>query len=203
MRPFALIIFVLVSLHCYAQLPGEVLFSGIILNADSLPVPDVAIIDLKTGKTIRTNSTGFFQTVINPEDSLMVYHISYKKQFINADDNAKLTILQPEIQEIMQVDITDNHAKEQQNLQQTVDEINRLASMKKLTGYELHSTQEYFVRDNGSHTKGFTPFFGPTVPVSFGALAAQFSKIKEKRELKKLTEHYHLVKNDDRDEKNK
>ncbi len=202
MRRFVLIIFVFVSVHCYSQMPGKILLSGIILNADSLPVPDVAIIDLKTGKTIRTNSTGFFQTAISPEDSLMVYHISYKKQFINADDNAKLTILQPEVQEIMQVDITDNHAKEQRNLDQTVADINKLAPLKKLTGYELHSTQEYFIRDNGSLTKGFSPFFGPTVPVSLGILAAQFSKIKEKRELKKLTKHYHLVKNDDQaDEK--
>lgn len=174
--------------------------SGILMSPDSVAVPDVAIIDIHSGKTVRTNVIGFFQTEMAADDSLMIYHIAYKKQFITADNNARMIILTPEVQEIMQVDITNQKAREQKNLMQTVADINRLAPLNSLWGYDAHSRQDYFILDNGSHTKGFSPFFGPTISMPIDELAAKVSKIKERRQLRKLTSHYHLVKNGDQDE---
>ncbi len=192
---FILLIF---ALHLFsqtdAQPSGKIMLSAIVLNTDSVPVPDVAIINSRTGKTVRTNPYGFFQTEIGMEDSLLVYHIAYRKQFISEKNNGKYIILEPEIQELMQVDITDKKEKELQNLEETLNDIKRIAPKEKPTGYDLHSRQDFFYRDQGTHTKGFSPFFGPTQTVPLGEIAGFFSKIKQKKQRKKLTSHYHLVK---------
>lgn len=101
--------------------------------------------------------------------------------------------MKPEIQEIMQVDVTDKKEQEQKNLEQTLDDIRRLALMEKLSGYELISMQEYFINENGSHTKGFSPFFGPTISIPLVKLETEFSTLSESVQQRNLTLHYHLV----------
>ncbi|MDP2113948.1 MAG: hypothetical protein Q8K69_07805, partial [Bacteroidota bacterium] len=55
----------------YSQHTKETILSGIVVGNDSIPVPDVAIINIRTGKTKRTNANGFFQIEIALEDSLL------------------------------------------------------------------------------------------------------------------------------------
>jgi len=192
MRVLILVIAIFIVMPVFAQSPSQILISGIIIDTDSVPVPDVAIINIRTGKTVRSGINGFFQTEITDSDSLFIYHIAFKKQFINEKHNGRSIVIEPEIQELMQIDITDQE-QEKKNLEQTIDDIRRIAPTEKLSGYDLRSRQIQFVDENGSHNKGFSPFFGPTVRVPIGEIAQVISKLGRHKRHKKETSHYHLV----------
>lgn len=192
MRFLLLLIVFSTVFQCFSQKPVKLLKSGIVMNTDSVPVPNVAIINISSGKAVRTNLNGFFLTEITEGDSLLVYHIAYKYKFINAKYNRSHIVLEPEIQELMQIDISGNKGREQKTLDLILDDIRRLAPMKKLSGYELTSAQEYFVNENGSHIKGFSPFFGPIIPIPLVKLEAKISALSERRQLEKMTSHYHI-----------
>lgn len=195
MRFLLLLLVLIPAFQSFSQQPGKLLISGIVLSADSVPLVNVAIVNIRTGKVIRTNTTGYFQAEIAPEDSLLVYHLAYKNKFIRAKDNYHYIFLEPDVQEVMQVDVFNKKSKDQQHLDQTMGDILRLAPMKKLSGYERISPQQYFVDENGSHTKGFGPFFGPTISIQIGKLEAKIAEIKDRQLQKRLTTHYHLEKN--------
>jgi hypothetical protein len=164
------------------------------MNSDSVAIPDVAIINSRTLKATRTNLNGWYQAEILPEDSLLAFHISYKKRFISLRNNRQRIVLELEIHELKLVNINDKKEKEQKYLDNTVSEIKRLAPLKKLEGYDLKSRQTQFIEDNGSHNKGFSPFFGPTIKSPLAKVIAVVAGTEEKRQRKKLTSHYHLVK---------
>lgn len=193
MRILLLLIAFLSVLHSFSQPVKSILMSAIVISPDSVPIPDVAIINARTGKTVRTNSTGFFQAEIMEGDSLIAYHIAFKKRFIHETDNIRHLVLEPEIQELLQIDVTDQE-QEKKNLEQTVDDIKRLAPLKKLSGYDLKSRQKQFIEDHGSHNKGFSPYFGPKTQVPLEKIGGLVSNLTKRRQLKKLSSHYHLVK---------
>lgn len=193
MRFILLLIAFTTTFQCLSQEPLKLLISGIVVNTDSVPIPDVAIINMRTGKVVRTNPNGFFKTEIASKDSLLVYHIACKNQFIKAKQIRWYIVMESQIQKLLQVDITSNREQRQKNLDQIMADIRRLAPMKKLSGYELKSIQEYFINENGTHTKGFSPFFGPIIPIQLGKLEAKISAISERGKLKKMTSHYHLA----------
>lgn len=194
MRHFLLVFPFFLVYQSYSQSPAKILLSGVIMNSDSVAIPGVAIINCRTVKATRTNLNGWFQTEILPEDSLLVYHIAYKKKFIGLKNNGQHIVLELEIHELKLVNVNDKKEKEQKNLDNTVSEIKRLAPLKKLEGYDLKSRQEQFIEDNGSHNRGFSPFFGPTIRSPLAKVIAVVSGTEEKRLRKKLTSHYHLVK---------
>lgn len=166
MRHLIFVILLIMASDLNAQQPRSVIsISGIIVSPDSLAIPDVTIVSSRTGKTIHTNAAGYFKTEMTPGDSLFVYHISFERRYITAKDNGKLIILKPEVQVIKQVNVKDVSKQEQKNLEATMDDIMRLAPMKTLTGYDLHSREDYFILENGSLTRGFSPFFGPTLHI--------------------------------------
>jgi hypothetical protein len=102
MRYILLAILMFLFVRTYSQQSGKTQISAIVVDADSIPIPNVAIICARTGKTVRTNAKGFFQTEISADDSLFIHHISYKWRFANEKDNGKLIILEPEIHELKQ-----------------------------------------------------------------------------------------------------
>jgi len=110
-------------------------------------------------------------------------------------------MLEPQVNELMQVDVKDNAIQEMRNLQQTLEEIKRVALEKKFahSDYTESLRQKRFVDQNGSHDKGFKYFFGPTVHLPVEKIIASVSGSDDKRERKKLTSHYHLVKRKDND----
>lgn len=203
MRYFLISIALLMVIHGYSQTDEMTILSGTILDSDSVPVPDMAIINTRTLNTIRTDEKGFFQTTVTGNDSLLIYHIAYKRLFITMKDNGKFIIVEPEINEIKQVDITNNYKQELKNLQETVDEIKRAAPLKKLSKEERKSIVTKFVEENGSHNKGYSPFFGPTVGVPIGKIVQMAGLDTDKRQRKKLTSHYHLIKPSHIKKKNK
>ncbi len=187
------IFFVLLS---YAQPSGKVKISGIVTDADLFPVRGAAIINVKTGKITRTDENGYFQTEFSIKDSVLIYHIAYKKQFVNSNDIRMKFVLEPEVFELMQVDVLDKSRQEQRNLDSTMISVNQLAPKKKLTGYDEKSTVEYFVDEKGTHTKGFSPYFGPSFKIPFGKNITQIIQREQQRQIKEMTSHYHLVKPD-------
>lgn len=187
-------IFLISGFAGLTQNPDRILMSGIILDADSIPLPDVAVINVRTGKTVRTNSDGFFETTMAEEDSLLAYHIAYKRLFISSEDNARTLVMFPETHELLQVEVTEDSEAAQKKADKLSEDIMRVAPLKKLAGYDHKSRPDYFYEENGSHNKAFSPYFGPTVRVSVGKIGEVLSKISRKRQLKKNTAHYHLVK---------
>ncbi len=195
MRIIVLIIALIAVSKLSAQLPlPKTTITGIVVAADSLPVPGVAVINIHTGKTVRTNAAGFFRAEITGNDSLLVYHISYQKLYINKNDNGKLIVLEPEIQEIKQVDVVDKQKQELRNLDETMNDINRLAPLEKLSGYERHSAQEYFILENGSQTRGFSPFFGPTIHIPLEKVTERIGKTDVQKDQKGQASNYKLSK---------
>jgi hypothetical protein len=181
------------TLNGFSQNSGRILISGIVIGSDSIPVQGAAIINVQTGKLIHTDKKGFFHSEFAVKDSLLIYHIAYKKQFINKNDNRKCFVLEPEVHELMQVDVLDKSKQEKKYLDSTMILVNQLAPKEKLTGYDKKSTMNYFIDENGSHTKGFSPYFGPTFKFNFGKNTKNVIRREEKRQLKEMTSHYHLV----------
>jgi hypothetical protein len=194
MRYFFIAILLFITFYCYSQPKEKIILSAIVADPDSIPIPNVAITDVQSGKTLRTNSKGFFQAEITADDSLFIYHIAYKRRFINEKDNGKLIILEPEVHELKQFDVTDKGAQNQKNLDETVKDIKRLAPLKKITEYDMKARQNRFIKENGSHDKGFSPYFGPTIKSPLAKVVALVAGNEEKRQRKKLTSHYHLIK---------
>jgi len=194
MRLFVLAIFLVIAYQSYSQLTGKIKLSAIVVDQDSVPIQNVAIMNIHSGKTIRTDAKGFFQAEILPNDSIFIYHIAYKRRFATESDNGKLIVMEPEIHELNQVDVTDKTEQERKNLEETVKDIKRLAPLRKDADYDMKSRQNSFIKQNGSHDKGFSPFFGPSTSTSLQKVAGVVAGTKEKRLRKKLTSHYHLVK---------
>lgn len=194
MRFFFLALIVSLTLSGFSQSTKQILLSGIVLNTDSLPVPDAAILNTRTGHTVRTRANGFFETAIAPNDSLLIYHIAYKRTFISEKDNGRIICIEPEIQELDQIDVSDQKEQEKRYLEKTVSGIKRLSSEKKPPEYTNIARQNQFIERNGTHTRGFMPFFGPTKQIPLSNLLSLFHQTPEKKIQKELTSHYHIVK---------
>jgi len=188
---FVCVFFVLLS---YAQPAGKVSVSGIVTDTDSFPIQGVAIINVKTGKITRTDQKGYFQTEFSVKDSVLIYHIAYKKEFVNSNDSRKTFVLEPEVHELMQVNVLDKNKQTNKNLDSMMQSVSDLAAKEKLSGYDEKSTLSYFVDETGTHNKGFSPYFGPSFKIPFGKNIAHIIHREEQRQLKEMTSHYHLVK---------
>jgi hypothetical protein len=112
---------------------------------------------------------------------------------VNSSDNRKRFILEPEVHELMQVDILDKNTKQKEYLDSTMISVKQLAPKQKLVGYDKKSKMAYFIDENGSHTKGFSPYFGPSFHLNFGKTTSKVIRREQKRQLKELTAHYHVV----------
>lgn len=193
MRTLIPIVILLMAIQGYAQTGPEIPLSGIITDADSIPIPDVLVVNSRTLNVVRSNQQGFFQSYISGNDSLFIFHVSYKRRFISEKDNGRVITLEPEFNELKQVDVTDQYLKELKNLQQTMDEIKRIAPLEKISEEEMKSIQTRFVDQNGSHTKGFGLFFGPKIRIPFWKIAQLVGLDQPTRQRKKLTSHYHFT----------
>lgn len=193
MRLLILALSLLLVAPAYSQPFRKSLISGLVVNADTVPISDVAIINVRTGKTARTNASGFFQTEINDEDSLFVYHIAYKNKFINKQASGKLIFLKAEIQELEQVDVTDKFRIQKKYLFQTVEEIKRQAPLKIYPENDDEMRQLEFTQEHGSHDNVIRPFFGPTFKIPLENFTSLIFKTEEEKELKRLTQQSNLV----------
>jgi hypothetical protein len=126
------------------------------------------------------------------KDSLLIYHIAYKKQFVNNNDNRKYFMLEPEVHELMQINILNKTKLEKRYLDSTLFSIKQVAPTVKLTGYDKRSSMQYFIDENGSLNKGFSPYFGPSFHIPLERNTAKVLKREQSRQIKKLTTHYHL-----------
>lgn len=193
MHKLMLLITIFWVFQANAQNGQEILLSGIIVDVDSVPIPDVIVVNSRTLSVVRSNPMGFFQTPISENDSLFIFHVSYKRRFINEKDNGHVIYLQAEINELNQVDVTDQYLQELKNLQQTMEEIKRVVPLKKLSDEEMKSIKTRFIEENGSHNKGFSPYFGPKVKIPFWKMVQFAGLDKQTRQRKKLTSHYHFT----------
>ena len=192
MRYLITIMGVILFLNSYTQPINKIHVSGTIIANDSLPIQGVAIIDIQTGKIAHSDKNGNFHMELGIKDSLLIYHIAFKKQFVNSNDNRKYFMLEPEVHVLMQVDILDRTKMERKYLDSTLFSIKQVAPTVKLTGYDKRSSMQYFIDENGSLNKGFSPYFGPNFHIGLERNTYNVLKREQRRQLKKLTTHYHL-----------
>lgn len=193
MRYLITIMGLILVLNSFAQPSGKIHVAGTVIGNDSVPIQGVAIIDILTGKIVHTDRNGNFHMDLPLKDSLLIYHIAYKKQFVNSNDDRKYFMLEPEVHELMQVNILDRTKLERKYLDSTLFSIKQVAPTAKLTGYDKRSSMQYFVDENGSLNKGFSPYFGPNFHIPLERNTYKVLKREQRRQLKKLTSHYHLV----------
>lgn len=175
-----MIIFIVQSFLCSGQRPPLFDFSAIILDRDSLPVFGAAVFNPRTEKTVRTDTNGFFCTQIAEGDSLLVYHIAYKRRFLHLSDNCMRLQLIPENYRLDEVTIYEDSASIAKKMDILAQEIITKALSKKLEGYDKTSRQDRFYFDNSVRAKASSPYFGPTVGISFTQIAGLFRKLKRR-----------------------
>jgi hypothetical protein len=92
MRGFAITIFTLMALIVEAQ-PSDslIIFSGYILDTDSLPIENALLVNYRTIHGNTTNEKGFFKICLQKGDSLMINHLSYERRIIKANDKPSLS----------------------------------------------------------------------------------------------------------------
>lgn len=191
MRYFYTFLFSFLACISYSQPIKKTIFSGIIITNDSVPVPDASIINTHTLETTKTDNKGFFQTVMEGNDSLLVHHIAYQKRFINQKHNALYIIVEPEIHQLKEVQI--NHYN-QNALKNNLDNIKELARKHKLSKEEVKSATQRITEQHGSHNDGFSQFFGLTTHAGLNIIGQLVNKYNDKQHRKRATAHYHLVK---------
>jgi hypothetical protein len=191
MRILWTIAIVLLVLESHAQNSNKVVISGTITDTQRIPIKGVAIINVKTGKVHRTDSKGYFETEFSAKDSVLIYHIAYKKEFVNSNEIRKTFVLEPEIIELKEVNITEKTPSS--GMDSLANSAANLAKQKQLSGYDEKSQLSYFVDEKGTHTKGFSPFFGPSFQIPIGRSLEEIIKREEQRQIKEMTSHYHLV----------
>ncbi|MBL7967828.1 MAG: hypothetical protein JNK09_12580 [Prolixibacteraceae bacterium] len=172
--------FWIVAFNCTAQSPKKSLLSAVLMSPDSVAIPDVAIINVRTEQAVRTNTKGFFQIEIMEGDSLITNHIAFKKRVITEANNARTLFLEPEIRELQPIDVTTDNSQEEQQMKEMAQSINQIARQKKLDGFDRKSRQTYFYDQHGSYNRGFSPHFGPTVGIPLGKITRLFKRKSRK-----------------------
>lgn len=90
MRPISIIVFCIISLRLSAQEDNKnklVNFDGYLMLEDSIPVENAYLINYRTMKIVATDSTGYFKTLAQPGDSLMINHLTLEPQIAHVPDN--------------------------------------------------------------------------------------------------------------------
>jgi hypothetical protein len=87
MKEIAISFFLFLSLIVKAQPPDSlIIFSGYILDEDSLPIENAHLISFRTMKSYSTDQKGFFRIRLSIGDSLLINHISYDRKIVKANN---------------------------------------------------------------------------------------------------------------------
>jgi hypothetical protein len=115
------------SLFTKAQTPDSlIVFTGYILDKDSLPIENALLVNFRTTHCSKTNGKGFFKIWLVEGDSLMLNHISYERMVIKANNkppSSNLYFLEFLPYEIKSVSIN-NMDIEMENFQQNMENAN-------------------------------------------------------------------------------
>jgi len=91
MKGYTICIFMLMAFIVKAQPPDSlILFSGYILDEDSLPIENAYLVSYRTIRGYSTNEKGFFKIMLLKGDSLMINHLSYERRIIKANNDSPL-----------------------------------------------------------------------------------------------------------------
>ena len=92
MKPLSLILFCITSLQLFAQeelKKKTVVFEGYLMLEDTIPVENAYLINYRTLKVVATDSTGFFRTYAEEDDSLMINHLTIAPKVVHANNQPK------------------------------------------------------------------------------------------------------------------
>ncbi|WP_170111369.1 hypothetical protein [Mangrovibacterium marinum] len=90
MRPLSIFVFCIVTVRLFAQTDDKaklVNFDGYLMLEDSIPVENAYLINYRSMKIVATDSTGYFKTLAQPGDSLMVNHLTLEPQIIHVPES--------------------------------------------------------------------------------------------------------------------
>jgi hypothetical protein len=92
MRPISILVFCITTLRLFAQNEDKsklVTFDGYLMLGDSIPVENAYLINYRTMKIVATDSTGYFKTLAQPGDSLMINHLTLSPKIVHVPEAPK------------------------------------------------------------------------------------------------------------------
>jgi hypothetical protein len=133
MKLLAISCLMILALSAYTQPPDSlIIFSGYVLDEDSLPVENALLVNFRTVRGYSTNAKGFFKIWLAVDDSLVINHISYEQKIIKANINPPQLnrfIIKFSPYEISSVEVS-NRDIEMENLEKTLKSTNYQMRMK-------------------------------------------------------------------------
>ncbi len=87
------------------QTASTIMFSGQVLDSDSIPVEQAYLVNYRTLRAYSTNSKGRFRISVQTGDSLKVIHVAYESQIVKPTENEAIIRLKFEENMIGAVDV--------------------------------------------------------------------------------------------------
>lgn len=84
MKNLPILLLVIFANTAFSQeLPDStIVFSGFVFDVDSIPIEGAYLLNCHTLKAVATDNRGYFKIRIMPDDSLVINHISYHREFV-------------------------------------------------------------------------------------------------------------------------
>jgi hypothetical protein len=130
MKKLILALFILFTINefCPAQTPqGKTfVFDGYVMTQDSVPVEGAFLINYRNSKIVASDHSGYFKMVVEPNDSVMVNHVSMSPKIVKVHptyiDKARIVV---EYRTYMVNPITTyDEEKQRSNLEQSMEQLN-------------------------------------------------------------------------------
>jgi len=86
--PVVCLLFIVFDTFSQTLPDSTIIFSGYVFDSDSIPVEGVYLLNCRTLMAVSTDSSGHFRTRVQPGDSLVTNHISYKRMFIHGNEKS-------------------------------------------------------------------------------------------------------------------
>jgi hypothetical protein len=161
MKLLAISCLMVFALSAKTQPPDSlIIFSGYVLDEDSLPVENALLVNFRTVRSCATNAKGFFKIWLLKGDSLMINHISYEHKIVKANNKPPQLnrfIIKFSPYEINSVDV-DNRDIEMENFEKTLKSTNYQMKIKTPTYLTNTERNVYAPPAAGNQTVGINLF---------------------------------------------
>jgi len=130
--PACLLLFTVINASSQEVTDCMFIFSGYVLDSDSVPVEGAYVLNCRTLKTVTTDASGYFRTRVQTGDSLVINHISYQRMFVHANQHEAveniflLSFCPYEVGQVTVSDYTYELANFRKNIANMNDQIKRM-----------------------------------------------------------------------------
>lgn len=105
----------------------DMVLEGHIFSEDSLPAENAHLINYRTSRIVTTDSDGYFRTVLQPGDSLMVNHVSLTPHIIYTRPGIKglVKLYIPYRTYVLKAISSGNYEKEKKNVAESMKQVKK------------------------------------------------------------------------------